>query len=216
MLVLFLKKPKVVRRATQVSVELARSCVDRRPIHHLRYGSISDPNHCRLRLKLIYQEVILEDILLMYWFHSLGQEGGFHFVLEKVSRFQISNGVWYIIPDLCTGVRNSVKSSNRGVVIWRSYILRVSFRDLSSPRKLSINIFWTLFLGNLVYHYGPIICDQRLIVRVASDPHLRQIQRFNEFVSFGANDPISSFIISGGFLSILGREETVVTVVVFL
>ena len=41
----------------------------------------------------------------MYWFRSLAQEAGFHFVLEKVNRFHISNGVWGIIPDPCIDVR---------------------------------------------------------------------------------------------------------------
>ena len=58
-----------------------------------------------MKFKLTYQEVMLEDFLVLFWCHSLAQEVGFHFVLEKLSRFQISNGYWDIIPDLCTEVR---------------------------------------------------------------------------------------------------------------
>ena len=48
---------------------------------------------------------MLEDFLVLYCINSLAQEVGFHFVFEKVSRFQISSGFWDIIPDLCTEVR---------------------------------------------------------------------------------------------------------------
>ena len=43
---------------------------------------------------------MLGNILFLHWFHSLAQEVGFHFVLEEMSRFYISNVVWDFIPDL--------------------------------------------------------------------------------------------------------------------
>ena len=54
---------------------------------------------------MVHQEVMLGDILFLYWFHLLAQEVGFHFVLEDVSRFHTSNGVWDFIPDLSTDIR---------------------------------------------------------------------------------------------------------------
>ena len=50
---------------------------------------------------------MLGDVLFLYWFQSLEQEVGFHFLLEEVSRFHISNGVWDIIPDLNTDVQST-------------------------------------------------------------------------------------------------------------
>ena len=80
----------------------------------------------KTNFKLISQGVMLGDILFLHWLHSLAQEVGFHFVLEEVSRFYISNGVWDIIPDLYTYLRKAFyESSNRGFGIWKSCILRV-------------------------------------------------------------------------------------------
>ena len=45
--------------------------------------------------------------LFLCWFISLAKDVGFHFVLEKESRFIISNGFWDIIPDFCTDVRET-------------------------------------------------------------------------------------------------------------
>ena len=56
---------------------------------------------------MVYQEGMLGDILFLYWFYSLAQEVGFHFVLEEVSRCHISTGVWDIIPDLSNDIRKT-------------------------------------------------------------------------------------------------------------
>ena len=59
------------------------------------------------------------------------QEAGFHFVLEEMSRFHISDGVWDIIPDLSSDVGKLLfESSNRGFGIWKSCILRVSYFEI--------------------------------------------------------------------------------------
>ena len=44
-------------------------------------------------------------------FSLFAQEEGFHFVLKRVSRFQISYVAWDIIPDFCTVVRKTLFES---------------------------------------------------------------------------------------------------------
>ena len=50
---------------------------------------------------------MLGDFLFLHWVHLLAQEVGFHFLLEEVSRFHISNVVWDFIPDLSIDVRKT-------------------------------------------------------------------------------------------------------------
>ena len=74
---------------------------------------------------------MLGDILFLCWFHSFTYEVGFHFVLEEVSRFHISNNACDIIPDLSTDVRKAFfESFNRSFGTWRSFLLRVSYFEI--------------------------------------------------------------------------------------
>ena len=57
------------------------------------YKKYSDP----IRSDPIYQDIMLGAILFLYWFYSLAQQVGFHFMLEKVGRLHISNGVWAVM-----------------------------------------------------------------------------------------------------------------------
>ena len=50
---------------------------------------------------------MIEDILFLYWFIHWPKRWGFYFLFEKVIRFHISNGVWDIIPGICTYAVNS-------------------------------------------------------------------------------------------------------------
>ena len=67
----------------------------------------------------------------VFFLTLVAQELGFDFVLEKLSRFQISFVVWGIILDFCTNVRISCfESSSRGLGTWRSFILGISYFEI--------------------------------------------------------------------------------------